>query len=173
MKKGFISILIVLLCFSSVVFANQPENASLKLRGSVPMEDVKIVMIDENGLELNGTEGEVAFVFSPGVFEPVSHTVTMRYSANLPSTLRCEVAFDLSDLVFDQNNRIETSMELFSSDSTNVIVNGDSMVVTFAKGISSDRELATMTITAMKDSTNMLPTGDYEGALTIRYTSTS
>lgn len=173
MKKGFISILILLLSLPFVVFANQPENASLKLRGSVPIENIKISMMDDNGLELNGTDGELVFDFLPGSFEPISHTVTMRYSANLPSPTQCEIAFDLSDLVFDQNNRIETSMLLFSSDSTNVIVTGDSMVVTFAKGISSDREIATMTITAVKDSTNMLPTGDYEGALTIRYTSTS
>ena len=162
MKKGFFCILILLLWIPSVMFAALPENASLKLRGSVPVENVKITMVDENGLELSGTNGEISFIFSPGVFDPISHTVTMRYSANLPANARCDVSFELSDLVYDENNKIETSMVLLSSDSNYVVVGENSLSVTFLKGISTDRELATITITATKAASNMLPTGEYE-----------
>lgn len=175
MKKSFICILILLLCMSFAIMAVTPENASLKLRGSVPVENVKISMIDENGMELNDTNGEIAFVFSAGTPESVSHTISMRYSANLPASTRCEISFELSDLVYDQNSRIKTSMELFSSDSKYVTVDDDatSLLVTFLKGISTDRELASITITATKGTSSMLPTGEYEGTLVIKYTSAS
>lgn len=155
--------------------AATPENASLKLRGSVPVENVKVSMIDENGMELNDTNGEVAFVFSAGASEAISHTISMRYSANLPANTRCEISFELSDLVYDQSSKIKTRMELFSSDSKYVTVDADaaSLLVTFLKGISTDREFASITITATKEVSNMLPTGEYEGSLVIKYTSAS
>jgi hypothetical protein len=167
-------IMIMLLGVPLALFAITLDSVSITLRGSVPTQDVEISMYDENDSKLTDNS-ELLFAFLPGLNDPVSRTVSLKYSGNIPSSFSCKIAFSLTDLVFDKEHKLETGLTLTSSDKTNVEVGngGDSFLVTFLKGPSDDREIGTLTITAQKDDTSVFPAGDYEGSLTIEYTTQS
>lgn len=173
MKKGFIIILIMLLSMPFFAMADSPQNMTLKLRGAVPMQNVEGTMYDEENKALTGTSSELSFEFAPGVYEPITHAVTLKYSANLAVDTPFIISFDLTDLVFDANNKISTSMEMESLDAANVTVEdgNKSLRVKFLKGISENRDIGTIRITANNQGSTLLPTGEYEGSLTVRYTS--
>ncbi|MFA6841263.1 MAG: hypothetical protein WCR05_10830 [Sphaerochaetaceae bacterium] len=164
-------IMIMLLSVPLTMFAVTLDSVSITLRGSVPTQDVEISMYDENDAKLSDNS-ELLFAFLPGINDPISRTISLKYSGNIPTSFSCKIAFSLTDLVFEKENKIETSLTVATTDKTNVEVGngGDSFIVTFLKGASDDREIGTLTITAQKDSSSVFPAGDYEGSLTIEYT---
>lgn len=140
------------------------------MSGVIEPQDLSIIILNENGDELESDAALISFEF-PNLEEwEVSQTLYFQYSSRLLKQRSGKLIFRVEDLALDEVNVLKTDLELVSENRMTTIENGNTFNTVFLPGVQQNVPIGKLVVKIRKRSADVFSTGVYKGTFTIDYT---